>query len=81
MMLPLVAGMMDASVVSGQLISRTGRVREFPIVGTAVAAIGLFLLWTIDAGTSLTLVMVYMLVLGIGLGNCCSRSPSSSGTP
>ena len=70
MMLPLVAGMMGASIVSGQLISRTGRVREFPIFGTAVAAVGLFLLWTIDADTSLTLVMVYMLVLGIGLGNC-----------
>ena len=70
MMLPLVAGMMGASIVSGQLISRTGRVREFPIFGTAVSAVGLFLLWTIDADTSLTLVMVYMLVLGIGLGNC-----------
>ena len=70
MMLPLVAGMMGASIVSGQLISRTGRVREFPIFGTAVAAVGPFLLWTIDADTSLTLVMVYMLVLGIGLGNC-----------
>lgn len=70
MMLPLVAGMMGASIVAGQLISRTGRVREFPIFGTAVAAAGLFLLWTIDADTSLALVMVYMLVLGIGLGNC-----------
>lgn len=70
MMLPLVAGMMGASIVSGQLISRTGRVREFPILGTAISAVGLFLLWTIDADTSLTLVMGYMLVLGIGLGNC-----------
>ncbi|MBC7296088.1 MAG: MFS transporter [Dietzia sp.] len=70
MMLPLVAGMMGASIVSGQLISRTGRVREFPILGTAISAVGLFLLWTIDADTSLTLVMAYMMVLGIGLGNC-----------
>ncbi|EYT57298.1 MFS transporter [Dietzia sp. UCD-THP] len=70
MMLPLVAGLMGASIVSGQLISKTGRVREFPIFGTAVAAVGLFLLFTIDADTSLTLVMAYMLVLGIGLGNC-----------
>lgn len=70
MMLPLVAGMMGASIVSGQLISKTGRVREFPILGTAISAVGLFLLWTIDADTSLTLVMAYMLVLGIGLGNC-----------
>lgn len=70
MMLPLVAGMMGASIVTGQLISRTGRIREFPILGTAIAALGLFLLWTIDANTSLTLVMFYMLILGIGLGNC-----------
>ncbi|MBB1026253.1 MFS transporter, partial [Dietzia sp. DQ11-38-2] len=70
MMLPLVAGLMGASIVSGQLISKTGRVREFPIFGTAVAAVGLFLLFTIDADTSLTLVMAYMLVLGVGLGNC-----------
>lgn len=70
MMLPLVAGMMGASIVTGQLISKTGRIREFPILGTAITALGLFLLWTIDADTSLTLVMVFMLVLGIGLGNC-----------
>lgn len=70
MMLPLVLGMMTASIVSGQLISKTGRIREFPIFGTAVMAVGLFLLWTIDADTSLVLVMVYMLVLGTGLGNC-----------
>lgn len=70
MMLPLVVGMMVASIVSGQLISKTGRVREFPILGTALVAAALFLLWTIDADTSLRLVMVYMLILGIGLGNC-----------
>lgn len=70
MMLPLVLGMMVASIVSGTLISKTGRVREFPILGTALLAVGLFLLWTIDADTSLGLVMAYMLVMGAGLGNC-----------
>jgi len=70
MMLPLVLGMMVASIVSGILISRTGRVREFPILGTVLLAVGLFLLWTIDADTSLWLVMTYMLVMGAGLGNC-----------
>lgn len=70
MMLPLVLGMMAASIVSGQLISKTGRVREFPVFGTSLVASAMFLLWTIDADTSLRLVMVYMLILGIGLGNC-----------
>lgn len=70
MMLPLVLGMMVASILSGVLISRTGRVREFPIIGTALLAVGLFLLWTIDADTPLWLVMAYMLVMGAGLGNC-----------
>lgn len=70
MMLPLVVGMMASSIVSGQLISKTGRVREFPILGTALVAVSFFLLWTIDADTPLRLVMVYMLILGVGLGNC-----------
>ena len=70
MMLPMVVGMMGSSIISGVLISKTGRVREFPIFGTAVVAGAMFLLWTIDADTSLILVMAYMLVLGIGLGNC-----------
>ncbi len=70
MMLPLVMGIMVASIVSGTLISRTGRVREFPILGTVLLAVGLFLLWTIDADTSLVLVMGFMAVMGVGLGNC-----------
>ena len=70
MMLPLVLGMMSASIASGQLISRTGRIRRFPIIGTVLLAIGFFLLSTIDADTPLWLVMVFMLVCGLGLGNC-----------
>lgn len=70
MMLPMVLGMMGASIASGQMISRTGRVREFPIVGALLMAGAMFLLSTIDADTHLWLVMVYMLLLGIGLGNC-----------
>ena len=70
MMLPLVAGMMTASIISGQATARTGRVREFPIFGTAVVAIGMFLLHGISADTPLWQVMLYMAVVGIGLGNC-----------
>lgn len=70
MMLPMVAGMMITSIVVGQFISRTGHVRRLPVIGSAVLAIGLFLMSTIDATTSLTLVMGYMVIIGIGLGHC-----------
>ena len=53
MMLPLVAGMMTASITAGQLTARTGRVREFPIIGTAIVTVGMFLLHTISADTPL----------------------------
>jgi EmrB/QacA subfamily drug resistance transporter len=70
LMLPMVVGMMSASIVSGQVISRTGRIRGFPIFGSALAAAGLLALSRIGADTPLLLVMVLMLLLGYGLGNC-----------
>ncbi|NHN56699.1 MFS transporter [Calidifontibacter sp. DB0510] len=70
MMLPMVLGMMSAGVISGQITARTGRIREFPIFGTGLAVIGLFLLWQIGADTPLWQVMAYMLILGFGIGNC-----------
>lgn len=70
MMLPLVLGMMTASIVSGQLTAKTGAVRIFPIIGTALMAIGMFLLSHITADTQLWLVMLYMVLVGMGLGNC-----------
>lgn len=69
-MLPMVAGMMIAAITSGQLTARTGRVRPFPIIGTAIAAIGLFLLHWISADSHLWLVMIFMFIVGIGIGNC-----------
>jgi EmrB/QacA subfamily drug resistance transporter len=70
MMLPMVFGMMTGSIISGQVTSRTGHIRIFPIIGSALAAIGLLLLSTIDADTALWVVMAFMLLLGYGLGNC-----------
>ncbi len=70
LMLPMVVGMMSASIVSGQIISRTGRIRAFPIFGSALAAAGLLALSRIGADTALPVVMVLMLLLGYGLGNC-----------
>ena len=67
-MLPMMIGMLLTSIVSGQLISRTGRYRIFPIAGTAVTTLGLFLLSRLSAGSSALTVATLMLLLGIGLG-------------
>ncbi|NYD42559.1 MDR family MFS transporter [Nocardioides panaciterrulae] len=70
LMLPMVVGMMSASIGSGQVIARTGHIRLFPIVGSLVVTIGLLLLSFTGADTPLLLVMGAMFVLGLGLGNC-----------
>ena len=70
LMLPMVVGMMSASIGSGQFISRTGHVRMFPIVGSAVIVVGLALLSFCNADTAMVWVSLSMFVLGIGLGNC-----------
>jgi len=70
LMLPMVAGMMVASMSSGLVIARTGRTRSFPIFGSALLTIGMFLLATISATTHLWVVMVMMTIVGYGVGNC-----------
>jgi EmrB/QacA subfamily drug resistance transporter len=67
-MLPLMIGAVSMSIISGRIISNTGRYRIFPIVGTALIACGFALLATVTPGTSFPWVALYMLVLGIGLG-------------
>jgi EmrB/QacA subfamily drug resistance transporter len=68
LMLPLMAGLLIASMASGQIISRTGRYRIFPIAGTAIATIGMVLFSTMDAHTNRGVASAYMVVLGVGLG-------------
>ncbi len=67
-LLPLMAGLLITSIGSGQLISRIGRYRVFPIVGTAFMTVALALLSRITEDTSLFVVDAYMLLLGFGLG-------------
>ncbi len=67
-LLPLMAGLLLVSIGSGQIISRTGRYRFWPIAGTAFMTIGLFLLSRMGVGTSSALDSLYMLVLGMGIG-------------
>ncbi|WP_068797121.1 MFS transporter [Pseudonocardia sp. HH130630-07] len=71
MMLPLVGGIMVASVLSGQLTSRTGRYKIFPVVGTALITIAMTLLWlTVTPAIPLVQLFATMAVLGLGLGLC-----------
>ncbi|MFE0938133.1 MDR family MFS transporter [Streptomyces mutabilis] len=66
--LPMVAGLLIASVFSGSVVSRTGRYRLFPIVGTLVMGVGLYLMSLMDPSTGAWLESLYMFVLGTGIG-------------
>jgi len=67
-LLPMMAGLLATSIGTGQLISRWGRYKVFPVAGTALMTAGLFLLSQIGPSTSFVLVSLYMFVLGAGIG-------------
>ena len=67
-LLPLMAGLLVVSIASGQVIARTGRYRFFPIAGTALMALGLYLLSLMSPSSPAFADALYMLVLGMGLG-------------
>jgi EmrB/QacA subfamily drug resistance transporter len=67
-LLPMVGGLLLTSIGSGQLIARTGRYKVYPIIGTAVLCIALFLLSRLDEYTSTALTSTYFFVLGFSLG-------------
>jgi EmrB/QacA subfamily drug resistance transporter len=67
-LIPLVLGIMAGSILSGQVISRTGRYRYFPIVGTTFMVIALLLFTRIGADTPLWRTMLIMALMGLGLG-------------
>ncbi len=66
--LPMVVGLLTTSLSSGVIVGRTGRYKIFPIVGTAVMALGFLLLSTMGPHTSVLLQSLYLLVLGAGIG-------------
>jgi EmrB/QacA subfamily drug resistance transporter len=65
---PMMAGLLFTSIVGGQIISRTGRYRPFPIAGTAVATVGMALLTQLNVHTSTLETSLFVLVIGAGLG-------------
>ncbi|MBW1598987.1 MDR family MFS transporter [Streptomyces sp. JJ38] len=67
-MLPMVLGMLVTSTLSGQLITRTGRWKVYPVAGTALTVVGLLLLHTLDADSGGWRMNLYFLAFGLGLG-------------
>ncbi|MFC5064014.1 MFS transporter [Actinomycetospora atypica] len=70
-MIPLVGGLMVGSIISGQLTSRTGRYKVFPVIGLGLMTVGMLLFhFLLHADTPYWLIAVLMVVFGLGLGNC-----------
>jgi EmrB/QacA subfamily drug resistance transporter len=68
LLVPLMIAVFGSSIIAGQIISRTGRYRWFPICGLAIAAVGMYLLSTLHTGSSRFESGLYMAVLGLGVG-------------
>ncbi|MFE9355544.1 MFS transporter [Streptomyces olivaceoviridis] len=68
LMLPMMAGIVGASVIGGQLISHTGRYKVYPVLGCAVATVGMWLLSRLQTDTPRLHYSVWMAVLGAGIG-------------
>ena len=66
--LPMVLGLLVTSIAAGTVVGRTGRYKVFPIAGTLLMALGLFLLSRMDEHTGFWEMAAYMLVLGAGIG-------------
>ena len=65
---PLMAGVLISSITSGQVITRVGRYRFFPIAGTALMTVAMYLLSRLEPGTSTWVAAADALILGLGLG-------------
>ncbi|PWR08209.1 MFS transporter [Micromonospora acroterricola] len=68
MSLPMIFGLLVSSTIAGQLITKFGRWKAYLVAGAAIMTVGMLLLGTIDADTSVVVLSLYMAVLGIGVG-------------
>lgn len=69
MMLPLVGGLMTASIISGRLITKFGRYKAYPIFGTLLLMLGMWLFSHVSLTTSPLTLGIWMVVIGLGLGS------------
>ncbi|MGD0061845.1 MAG: MDR family MFS transporter [Streptosporangiaceae bacterium] len=68
MLTPMMLGVTVTSILSGQVTTRTGRYKLFPVLGGAIMTVGLFLLTRLGVDTSRTTSGLYYVVLGLGMG-------------
>lgn len=68
LMIPLMLSLLVSSVLSGVLVSRSGKYKAYPIVGVALMAVGLFVVSTLEPHSAIWLMSIYLAVFGIGLG-------------
>ncbi|MFD8225780.1 MFS transporter [Streptomyces massasporeus] len=68
LMLPMMAGIVGASIIAGQLITHTGRYKAYPILGGALSVTGMWLLSRLEVGTPRLHYSIWMAVLGAGIG-------------
>ncbi|MCU1556882.1 MAG: transporter, partial [Microbacteriaceae bacterium] len=68
LMIPMMAALLITSIGAGQLVSKTGRYKWLPIIGTAIVAISLLLLSTMTPTLAVWLLCTYLAIMGIGLG-------------
>jgi hypothetical protein len=67
-LLPFMFGLLSASMISGRRISRTGRYKRYPVIGTALATLGVFHFSTMTEDTPRAVSGLYMAIAGVGLG-------------
>jgi len=65
---PMIIGMVGFSFIVGNLMTRTGRYKPFPVMGAVFGAVGFFLLSTIHGGTSFSTLAIYLFITGAGFG-------------
>jgi MFS family permease len=68
LLLPFMGGLLVMSILSGNLVTRTGRYKVFPLIGTTLTALGMWLLTTVNADTSNVRLGVFLAILGGGMG-------------
>ncbi|HEX3292093.1 MAG TPA: MDR family MFS transporter [Gaiella sp.] len=67
-MIPLMGGLLVAAIASGRAITRFGRYKVYPVIGTAVLVLGMYLLSRLTAESDAWVASVYMAIVGVGLG-------------
>ncbi|WP_457102097.1 MDR family MFS transporter [Microbacterium sp. P5_E9] len=68
LMIPMMVGLMGTSIASGILITKTGRYKIFPILGTIITGLAMVAMTTLSASTPIWLICIFLFVFGAGLG-------------